>query len=308
MMESYRACQIEDFVQDPEWPIEVVQISPGPLFYNLTIQSFGSTSLQWIASNAAMHVHDHYLGPSITFGFIVGGDGPQKFLGADLAEGEAVVWRSGSAPSYEYVTPTNLSAFIVRVPEATAERLGWSSILPRRMMTIRSEFIALRQYAEALAMRATAPTQDAEATLIAMVEAAFGDQLFSHADQHACAAVPLPLEIVRRALVHLSEPDVDSTRRVDEVCRMIGVPRRSLYRAFRQTIGLGPARYARLRRQNDVRMALLRSFPGTDTVTRIAQDHGFFHPDRFAREYRELFGERPSRTLARSGEERATVA
>ena len=41
--------------------------------------------------------------------------------------------------------------------------------------------------------------------------------------------------------------------------------------------------------------------PVRATVTEIAYRHGFYHPERFAKYYRQLFGEHPSVTLKRPG-------
>jgi AraC-like DNA-binding protein len=59
-----------------------------------------------------------------------------------------------------------------------------------------------------------------------------------------------------------------------------------------------PARYLRLRRLNAVRRELLRAKPGTVRVTDTAMRWGFWELGRFAREYRALFGELPSETVA----------
>ncbi len=42
---------------------------------------------------------------------------------------------------------------------------------------------------------------------------------------------------------------------------------------------------------------LLSAIPGTTSITRVAQNYGFSHVEKFAIEYRRSFGESPSVTL-----------
>jgi AraC-like DNA-binding protein len=85
-----------------------------------------------------------------------------------------------------------------------------------------------------------------------------------------------------------------------DLCRALQVPRRTLQRAFTETLGMGPARYLTLKRLAAVRTALQRSDPAATTVTETAVQHGFWELGRFAKDYRQIFGERPSETLSRA--------
>ena len=85
-----------------------------------------------------------------------------------------------------------------------------------------------------------------------------------------------------------------------ELCAVAGTSERTLEYAFREQIGLPPARYLRLRRLNGVRRELRASEAGAAKITQIAMRWGFWQLGRFAVEYRTLFGERPSETLSRS--------
>ena len=89
-----------------------------------------------------------------------------------------------------------------------------------------------------------------------------------------------------------------------EICAAIGVAERTLRAACEEHLGMGPIRYLSLRRMHLVRRALVRADPSTGTVTRIATDHGFWELGRFSVGYRRLFGESPSETLHRSGDDR----
>ncbi|MGX1104318.1 MULTISPECIES: helix-turn-helix domain-containing protein [Bradyrhizobium] len=78
------------------------------------------------------------------------------------------------------------------------------------------------------------------------------------------------------------------------------VTSRTLLRTFRQQLGVGPASYLKLRQLNMVRRSLRGKCGPSSKVTNIMSEHGVTEFGRFASEYRALFGERPSETVARS--------
>jgi AraC-like DNA-binding protein len=93
-----------------------------------------------------------------------------------------------------------------------------------------------------------------------------------------------------------------------ELCSAVGVPERTLRMCCTEFVGRSPVHYARLRRLNLVRSALVRSDPATASIATIARNHGFSEPGRFASAYRVLFGEAPSTTLRRSKVDRSLAA
>jgi AraC family ethanolamine operon transcriptional activator len=91
---------------------------------------------------------------------------------------------------------------------------------------------------------------------------------------------------------------------VADICIQFGLSRRTLQRAFQESLGVGPAHYLILRRLSSARSRLLDADPATERVTDVAVDEGFWELGRFAVRYREMFGERPSETLRRAPERR----
>jgi AraC family ethanolamine operon transcriptional activator len=88
---------------------------------------------------------------------------------------------------------------------------------------------------------------------------------------------------------------------VDELAAQACVSRRSLELGFRETLDISPQRYLRYMRLNGLHRDLRRASSEQTTVTEAATHWGFVELGRTAVEYRELFGEPPSTTLARSG-------
>ena len=100
------------------------------------------------------------------------------------------------------------------------------------------------------------------------------------------------------------EANPDQPLYLTEICAAIGVAERTLRAACDEHLGMGPIRYLSLRRMHLVRRALLHADPATATVTRLATDHGFWELGRFSVAYRALFGESPSESLRRPGDDR----
>jgi len=85
---------------------------------------------------------------------------------------------------------------------------------------------------------------------------------------------------------------------ITDICATTDVSERTLQYAFRSTMKLTPIAYLRTLRLNRVRAELLIALPAHTTVTRVAMRWGFVHLGEFSQEYKRLFGQRPSETLA----------
>jgi AraC-like DNA-binding protein len=97
---------------------------------------------------------------------------------------------------------------------------------------------------------------------------------------------------VRDYLEAHADEEIDMPRLVE----VAGVPLRTLYHLFRQSLGTTPMQLLRDIRLDRVRQALLEG--GAErTVTTVAFEWGFDHLGRFAQQYRARFGESPSETL-----------
>jgi AraC-like DNA-binding protein len=86
---------------------------------------------------------------------------------------------------------------------------------------------------------------------------------------------------------------------VDRIAQEAHVSVRVLQYAFRRELDISPLGYLRRVRLIRARDRLLDAEPGEVSVTGVAHEFGFVNPGRFAADYAELFGEKPSRTLRR---------
>ena len=82
-----------------------------------------------------------------------------------------------------------------------------------------------------------------------------------------------------------------------EIGAAIGVSPRFVNRCFDAVFGMSLHRYLRLRLLAEARRRLMAGADGV-MVKQVALDLGLWHFGRFAREYRAIYGEMPSQTLA----------
>jgi AraC family ethanolamine operon transcriptional activator len=104
-------------------------------------------------------------------------------------------------------------------------------------------------------------------------------------------------EILRDAM-ELVDQDPEEVLDLQSMAKATSLSPRTLQRMFRAEYGLCPQEWMRVERLNRVREELMRP-SDCGSVTETATRWGFFHLGRFSQYYRNLFGEKPSDTLAR---------
>jgi transcriptional regulator GlxA family with amidase domain len=107
-----------------------------------------------------------------------------------------------------------------------------------------------------------------------------------------CSVDPRLAPVVAYVEAHADEPLTPQ-----QLARVGCMSVRSLHAAFQQVLGETPMSYLRRVRLERAHAELLRGDPARVRVTDVAVRWGFCHQSRFAQQYRDRFGELPSRTL-----------
>lgn len=87
--------------------------------------------------------------------------------------------------------------------------------------------------------------------------------------------------------------------RIEDLALALGMSARGVEALFQESLGIGPNAFIRHQRLHGVRRDLLAADPDTSLVKEMALNWGFWHLGHFSRNYRDLFGERPTDTLRR---------
>lgn len=101
--------------------------------------------------------------------------------------------------------------------------------------------------------------------------------------------------LVRRVRAYL-DASHDAAVTISDVCREVGVTRRTLQNATQEVLGVSPQHYLKAVRLNCLRRALKQRDPAHESIGDVAARWGFWHLSQLAQDYRRLFGELPSQT------------
>lgn len=124
-------------------------------------------------------------------------------------------------------------------------------------------------------------------------------QPHTYSDELSREAPGVKARLVRSVVAYIRDSDEVPTT-IAELTALAGVADRTLRAWFLEEVGMPPMQYVRLERMRRVHEELLRADPETGTtLTEIATRHGVSHLGRFARSYRDHFGEYPSVTRRR---------
>ena len=101
-------------------------------------------------------------------------------------------------------------------------------------------------------------------------------------------------------VVHFLKKNAREDITMDEIIKISGLAKTSLYTEFHKYYGATPMEFLRRERLSLARDTLAFANPDRTTVTQVALDCGFTHFSRFAYYYKQQFGELPSETLQRN--------
>jgi AraC-like DNA-binding protein len=102
---------------------------------------------------------------------------------------------------------------------------------------------------------------------------------------------------IREVIAFIDEHPAAETSTAD-LAAMADISTRTLQTGFHDIVGMSPTAYIRDVRLDRVHLELASGASGS--VTEVGARWGFFHPGRFARQYRERFGVLPSETARRA--------
>jgi AraC-like DNA-binding protein len=176
---------------------------------------------------------------------------------------------------YEY-EPDTASVFVIFTPQGTACLGAPASQLAGHSIPLDALVTASRVH-ELTARIAEAPSSEARVALVQqfLLELPFaGDRLITH------------------AVERLSSPVTSS---VAQLARELGLSERQLERRFLARVGVTPKRFAMLRRFE--RALFLAESAGS--LSRLAQEAGYYDQSHFIREFRSYAGTAPSVLLGR---------
>ena len=217
---------------------------------------------------------------------------PDSFIA--FCETQPLTFASGAATGWVSVSvPTNSTIVAPELIERHSQRGSRSCTDLSTLVRLQELIQRLMSAGESVNEPAAAKAAEQE---IAVCIARFLDHSRGLDDSNALRPQLSRNRVISRCLA-LIETNLGQPLFIEDLCRAAQVSERTLRNIFYEYFGVGPMRLLRVRQLHEIRAALLRAGSSGDTVTRIASQHGVWDFSLFARNYKALFGEAPSRTL-----------
>lgn len=285
----------------PGWETEWIHLGPGPASHDGVRVSFGSGTFTALHSSAAGILR----GASASNSLALLTSPPASTSARDRAHpiGGDVCLMLGPTASLDLYLPPGGSIMIMAVPAEPAAEGAATYEQPHRRKLDPAQGALLSRCMEALDQIRNAPeaspiARDAQRRLRELLRTTTSTLLRD--------AGPLPQLERARLQRHLAviracafvDEHLHSPIALMDLCEAAGVSTRALEYGFRDFYGLGPMAYVRNLRLCRVRHDLLDPARNEDSVSRAARRWSFTHMGQFSHDYRALFGEMPSKTLA----------
>ena len=279
---------------------DYLQLSAGVGGMNMTVVELDGMSLVWGRFRGKGRWRDEISGGIVHLGYAVQSSGPIRVRGREVGPEEAMVYIPGK--EMEYVLDGPGLTLEVSIGAPLADELGWE---------VRGD--ELRSVSQSALDRLT--SECSRATQLATQDHAGGAASIRQRILDEMENVIEPwlvddgtgvrerlsdrrrYELIRRADAYMEGIGFDARMDIGELLQALSVPRRTLFHAFRKSLGVGPRRYFELKRLRELRSRLRRHSIEEATVTGLATALGFSDMGRLAATYRQHYGENPSNTL-----------
>ncbi len=243
-------------------------------------------------------------GDTVFLGLVLPNGEPVRFQGTLYEDPFLVFWQGQKPTEYDYVAEAGTQIYLLEVPWLQVEKRGWATFETPIRITRSGRLNAFVQRIE-MCLCHKQTTVDAEDAwmlndVLENLENLAGEFLY-------CAEPQMPAEkashsqwkIVLAAEEFFSENPAGTKLTVQELCRELGVSRRSLFLAFEKQLGVGPSKFQSIVQLHRLRSLLQESTYEKGVVSKLIGEAGFSHLGRTSVAYHQFFGETPIETASR---------
>lgn len=275
---------------------EFLQLTKGNLSLSATFVDLGGITLEWYDFGAGCRIRDAQLNDSLVLGLVVNSCETVWFRGVQVESETLFCWQQGQETEYLARPGTATLGIVIEremreslnLPDKVPEWIGISANQRRSLLSL------ARQAQRAAARSERSLAENAKLRLAMALQGCLDQG--NAANELNSASTNWMLMKRAESLLHATPPDRDLS--ADVLAHELKVPRRTLFHAFKRTLGVGPLRFQRIARMHQLRAQLLAAHPNDASVTQLAFKMGFRHLGRLSAEYRSYFGESPRVTLA----------
>ena len=292
-----------------EWDQVYEQMTPGRFVGGLHEMCFAGVQVFRESTNQAVHEAGAPWTGSRAIGVPVRMDGAAMFRGEPV-DTEAVV-TLGAGDELDFYTPRGFEIFGLVVDEDALEAharqvehrdlaaalAGRGVFKPGtdRLSEFRRLLMSVMQSLDVnpVALQYRQTQRVLAQSMLGAVVAVVADEAGAAKTASACAGRRHVVDAAKSFMQsRIAEPIT-----VADLCRELGVSRRTLQYSFQEVLGINPVAFLRAMRLNGVRRDLKAAARPADSVQDIAARWGFWHLGHFVTDYKRMFGELPSETL-----------
>lgn len=292
-----------------EWDQVYEQMTPGRFVGGLHEMCFAGVQVFRESTNQAVHEAGAPWNGSRAIGVPVRMDGAAMFRGEPV-DTEALV-TLGAGDELDFYTPRGFEIFGLVVDEDALEAharqvehrdfaaalAGRGVFKPGtdRLSEFRRLLMSVMQSLDVnpVALQYRQTQRVLAQSMLGAVVAVVADEAGAAKTASACAGRRHVVDAAKSFMQsRIAEPIT-----VADLCRELGVSRRTLQYSFQEVLGINPVAFLRAMRLNGVRRDLKAAARPADSVQDIAARWGFWHLGHFVTDYKRMFGELPSETL-----------
>jgi AraC-like DNA-binding protein len=292
------------------WEVELIHLGRGPMRQSSVVVPLGAASIALVQVRRATALRIVSAPSDFSLMSTSPSSPPPRVAARPLVGGVCLMF--GPRAPIEIYLPKNCCVFILSVPCDATRRAGGSESFATLPIDTQTELRSLSAEHAALLSRCMDLLESFRRSgvpevVAPQVQGRLQELLGASAARLFYDSRPLPPETkakaVRRRAVTRACTHIDEHLRepitLDALCDAAGVRARTLEYGFREFYDVGPMAYLRSARLCRVRRELLKARGAGASVARAARRWNFSHMGQFSRDYRLLFGESPSATLAR---------
>lgn len=290
---------------DEGWEYAVYQLNRGPFGYRVHRFELPGLVFEWYYVQASVAVHEVKNVDDLAIVIPLEGSAPSLFGGQEIGFGR--LFKQSRGNDFCHRTEPGAYTLTITISRRVADQFGWPED---------PNGLAVVSCAESMLKRILSRIEAAVRALELLSGGALGarrdqyiNSLVSAIDDMMCVfeearsandlsrVAMRNMTLVTEVHGRLLAGDVTNSEAVDDLANLLGVSRRTLFRAMNASIGMAPRAYLKRLRLHLVRDVLSRTAADSASVTDIAMAHGFWHLGRFSQDFRELFGSTPSQAL-----------
>ena len=273
------------------------QLSAGTSGLDMQMCELAGISLIWTRGEGRIRWRDQMTGDGLHVGFAVESEGSIYARGLAIDRDDGQVWMRDE--EMDLVMNGPYLSLDIGVSGDLLEQLGWEySGAPLQRVNAHSLDLLVQSCHDITQGRLKSSELELRDHILDRLEPVLQPwQSGLHEPRLSRRSDSAAWRLLRASDQVLDGFDPADRWKIDDLADSLGVPRRTLFQAYRSLLGVGPKRYFEIQRLHALRRSLKQANIQESTITQIASDLGFSDMGRLAARYRQQFGEYPSSTL-----------